>query len=62
MTQRTIENFKDKIYSKASKTIYNTNKTIAFCNNNMWSLDILELRDNGPENIRSYRCIFGSNR
>ena len=42
--------FIDEIYSKPPKMIYVTNKTDVNHNDDVWSLDILDLKDYGPEN------------
>ena len=57
MTQKTIKIFKDEIYSKAPKEIYVTNKTDVYHFDDIWSLDILDLKDYGPEINRSYRFV-----
>ena len=51
--------FIDEIYSKPPKKNYATNKTDVYHIDDFWSLDILDLKDNGPENIRRYRYILG---
>ena len=55
MTQKTIKFFIDEIYSKPPKTKYPTNKTDVYHSDDIWSLDILDLIDYGPENNRVYR-------
>ena len=57
MTQKTIKRFIDEIYSKPPKKNYPTYKTDAYHFDDIWSLDILDLKDYGPENIRKYRCV-----
>ena len=50
MTQKSIKNFINESYSKPPKQNYTTNKT-DFCHiDEIWSLDILDLKDYGPEN------------
>ena len=45
MTQNTIKNFIDKIYSKAPKKNYATNKTDVYHIDEIWSTDLLDLKD-----------------
>ena len=49
MTQKTINNFIDEIYSEGPKQNYITNKTDVCQIDDIWSLDILDLKDSGPE-------------
>ena len=35
-----------------------TNKTDIFCFDSIWSLDILDLKEYGPENIKNYRYVL----
>ena len=58
MTQRSIKVFINEIYSKPSKRIYATNKTGAYHIDDIWSLDILDLKDYGPENNRGHRYVL----
>ena len=58
MTQKNIKRFIDEIYSKAPKRTYATNKTDVYHNDDIWSLDMLDLKDYGPENIRGYRYVL----
>ena len=58
MTQKNIKIFINEIYSKPSKRKYNTNKTDVDHINDTWSLDILDLKDYGPENNRGYRYVL----
>ena len=57
MNQKTIKFFINEIYSKPPKRNYATNKTDVYHNDDIWSLDILDLKDYGPENIRGYRYV-----
>ena len=57
MSQKTIKIFINEIYSKPPKKNYATNKTDVFHICNIWSLDILDLKDYGPENNRGYRYV-----
>ena len=58
MSQRSLKIFKNDIYSKPLKKIYLTNKTNVYNFDDIWSLDILDLKDYGPENYRNYRFVL----
>ena len=58
MTQKNIEIFRNEIYSKPPKKYYATNKTNVYYIDDIWSLDILDLKDYGPENKRGYRYVL----
>ena len=58
MTQKNIKIFINEIYSKAPKKYYATNKTNVYFIDDIWSLDILDLKDYGPENNRGYRYVL----
>ena len=58
MTQKNIKIFLNEIYSKGPKKNYNTNKTDVYHIDDTWSLDILDLKDYGPENNRGYRYVL----
>ena len=58
MTQKNIKIFINEIYSKPPKKNYITNKTDVYHIDKIWSLDILDLKDYGPENNRNYRYVF----
>ena len=58
MTQKNIKIFINEIYSKAPKKYYATNKTDVYFIDDIWSLDILDLKDYGPENNRGYRYVL----
>ena len=58
MTQKNIKIFINEIYSKPPKKYYATNKTDVHHVDGTWSLDILDLKDYGPKNNRSYRYVF----
>ena len=58
MTQKNIEIFINEIYSKPPKKYYPTNKTDVYYIDDIWSLDILDLKDYGPENNREYRYVL----
>ena len=58
MTQKNIKVFINEIYSKPPKKYYTTNKTDVYHIDDTWSLDIIDLKDYGPENNRGYRYIL----
>ena len=58
MTQKNIKNFIKEIFSKPPKKNYPTNKTNVYYFDDTWSLDILDLKDYGPENDRNYRYVL----
>ena len=58
MTQKNIKLLINEIYSKGSRKSYPTNKTDGYHIDDKWSLDILDLKDYGPENNRGYRYIL----
>ena len=58
MTQKNIKIFINEIYSKPPKRNYSTNKTNVYHIDDIWSLDILDLKDYGPENNRGYRYVL----
>ena len=55
MTQKSFKNFNNKLYSKPSKKNYPTNKTDVYYLDDIWNLDILDIKDYGPKNNRNYR-------
>ena len=58
MSQKNIKIFINEIYSKPPKKNYATNKTDVYFIDDIWSLDILDLKDYGPENNRGYRYVL----
>ena len=58
MTQKNIKIFINEIYSKPPKKNYTTNKTNVYHIDDIWSLDILDLKDYGPENNKGYRYVL----
>ena len=58
MTQKNIKIFINEIYSKPPKKNYITNKTDVYYIDDIWSLDILDLKDYGAENNRGYRYVL----
>ena len=58
MTQKNINIFINEVYSKPPKKNYATNKTDVYHIDDIWSLDILDLKDYGPESNKSYRYVL----
>ena len=58
MTQKNIKIFKNEIYSKPPKKNFATNKTDVYHIDEVWSLDIVDLKDYEPENNRGYRYVL----
>ena len=58
MTQKNIKIFINEIYSKPPKRNYATNKTDVYFIDDIWSLDILDLKDYGPKKNRGYRYVL----
>ena len=58
MTQKNIKIFINEIYSKPPRKNYATNKTDVYHIDHIWSLDILDLKDYGPENNKGYRYVL----
>ena len=58
MTQKNIKIFINEIHSKPHKKNYPTNKTNVYNIDDIWSLDILDLKDYGPEINRGYRYVL----
>ena len=58
MTQKNIKIFRNEIYSKPPKKNYITNKTNVYYIDDIWSLDILDLKDYGPKNNKGYRYVL----
>ena len=58
MTQKNIKIFINEIYSKPPNTNFITNKTDVYHIDDTWSLDLLDLKDYGPENNRGYRYVL----
>ena len=58
MSQKNIKIFISEIYSKPPKKKNATNKTNVYYIDDIWSLDILDLKDYGPENNRGYRYVL----
>ena len=58
MTQRNIKILISEIYSKGPRKSYPTIKTDVYHIDDIWSLDILDLKDYGPKNNRGYRYVL----
>ena len=58
MSQKNIKIFINEIYSKPPRKNYATNKTDVYHIDDIWSLDILDLKDYGQENNRGYRYVL----
>ena len=58
MTQKSIHIFLNEIYSKPPEKKYATNKTNDYHFDDIWCLDILELKGYGPENDGGYRYVL----
>ena len=58
MNQKNIKIFINEVYSKGPKKYYTTKKTDVYYIDEIWSLDILDLKDYGPENNRGYRYVL----
>ena len=58
MTQKNIKIFINEIYSKGPKKNYDTNKTDVYHIDDIWSLDILDLKDYGSGNNKGYRYVL----
>ena len=58
MTQKNIKTFINETYSRGPRKNYPTNKTDVYYIDDIWSLDILDLKDYGPENNREYRYVL----
>ena len=57
MTQKNIKIFINEIYSKPKKN-YATRKTDVYRIDEIWSLDILDLKDYSPKNNRGHRYVL----
>ena len=58
MTQKNVKIFINEIYSKPPRKSYPTNKTDVYHIDDIWSLDILDLKDYDPKNNRTYRYVL----
>ena len=58
MTQKNIKIFINEIYSEPPKKNYTTNKTDVCCIDDIWCLDILDLKNYSPKSNRGYRYVL----
>ena len=58
MTQKTIKILVHEIFLKAPKLNYHTYKTDVYHIDDMWSLDLLDLKYYGLEKKRGYRYVL----
>ena len=58
MTQKSIKVFINEIHSKPTKKNYATNKTDVYHIDDIWSLDIKDFKDYGPESNRGYTYVL----
>ena len=58
MTHKNIKIFINEIYSKPPEKRYITKKTDVYHIDDIWSLDILDLKDYDPENNRGYGYVL----
>ena len=58
MTQKNLKIFLNEIYSKPPKKNYPRNKTDVYHIDDIWSLDILDLKDYCAENNKGYRYVL----
>ena len=58
MTQKSIKIFINEFYFKPPKKNYATTKKDVYHIDDIWSLDILDRKNYGPENNRGYRYVL----
>ena len=58
MTKKTNKIFIDELYSKAPQKNYATNETDLYQIDDIWSLELLDSKDYGPEINRILRYIL----
>ena len=58
MSRKSIKIFINEIYSKPLKRNYVTNRTDVYLINDIWSLNMLDLKDYGPENGKRYGYVL----
>ena len=58
MAQKSIKTFIDELYSNPPRKNYSTNKTGIHHIDDFWSLDILDLKDYGPEINTGHRYVL----
>ena len=58
MTQKNIKKYVNEIYTNGPRQNYITNKTNVYNIDDIWSLDIVDLKGYGPESNRNYRYVL----
>ena len=58
MKQKSVKIFINEFSSKGPRKSYPTNETDVHHIDEIWSLDILDLKDYGPKNNRGYRYVL----
>ena len=58
MTQKAFKTFINEIYSKPPEKNYPTNKTVVYYFDNIWSIIILDSKDYGFGNNRSFTHVL----
>ena len=58
MAEKSIKKLRKEIYSNPPKHYFSRNKRDVFYMNDIWSSDILGLKDYGLENKRNYRYVL----
>ena len=58
MTHKSSKIFINEIYSEGPIKKKATNKTDVYHIDDIWSLNVLDLKDYGPENNRGYRYLL----
>ena len=58
MSQKTTKIFINAIYSKPPTKNYPTNEADVYHADDIWSLDIIDPKDYGPETKRGYRFVL----
>ena len=58
MSQKNIKIFINELCSKPPRKNCATNKTDVYYIDDIWSLDILDLKNYGPKNNRGYRYVL----
>ena len=56
-TQKPINLYVNEFFSKPPKENYSTNKTDVYHIDDVWSLDIFDLKGYGPKNNKNYRYV-----
>ena len=58
MSLQTIKVFTIEIFSKPPKKVYATNKTNVYHIDDIWNLDLLDMKDYCPDKNRGYRHVL----